>query len=83
MIFKGIVFNEMKGALESQDSIYAQRSQQILFDGSPYSHVSGGEPINILDLTYSQLQAFHTNNYHPSNARFYTYGDYSSFDRSY
>ncbi len=65
----------MKGALESQDSLVAQRSQQHLFPGSTYSHVSGGDPMHILGLSYEQLRAFHRHCYHPSNARFYTYGD--------
>ena len=31
--------------------------------------------MNIPDLTHEQLQGFHALHYHPSNARFFTYGD--------
>lgn len=75
LVFKGIVFNEMKGALESQDSLFYTRAQQYLFPDSPYAHISGGDPPAILDLTHAQLVAFHKHCYHPSNARFVTYGD--------
>jgi presequence protease len=71
----GIVFNEMKGALESQDSLFYTRAQQYLFPGTTYEHISGGDPLAILDLTHAQLVAFHLHCYHPSNARFVTYGD--------
>uniref|UniRef100_A0A3Q3EGE0 Pitrilysin metalloproteinase 1 n=1 Tax=Labrus bergylta TaxID=56723 RepID=A0A3Q3EGE0_9LABR len=40
-----------------------------------YSVVSGGEPLAIPDLTWEQLKQFHATHYHPSNARFFTYGD--------
>jgi Zn-dependent M16 (insulinase) family peptidase len=46
-----------------------------LFPSNTYHYNSGGEPENIPDLTYEQLQAFYRNHYHPSNAIFMTYGD--------
>jgi Zn-dependent M16 (insulinase) family peptidase len=47
-----------------------------LHPNTPYAFVSGGDPESITDLTYEQLVDFHRTRYHPSNARFYTYGDY-------
>jgi hypothetical protein len=74
--FKGVVYNEMKGALSDSESLFATRAQQRLFPGTIYGHVSGGDPPNIVDLTHEQLQEFHATHYHPSNALFYTYGNF-------
>ncbi|KAL4624653.1 presequence protease, mitochondrial-like isoform X1 [Arapaima gigas] len=75
LVFKGIVFNEMKGAFCDNEHIYAQRLQNLLYPDHTYAVVSGGEPLAILDLTWDQLTRFHETHYHPSNARFFTYGD--------
>lgn len=71
LVFKGVVFNEMKGALESQDSLFCTRAQQALFEGSVYEHNSGGDPRDIVHLSYQQLKQFHQQYYHPSNAFFF------------
>ncbi|KAM8839125.1 presequence protease, mitochondrial [Synchiropus picturatus] len=75
LVFKGVVFNEMKGAFSNNESLYAQHLQNKLHPDHTYSVVSGGEPLAIPDLTWEQLQRFHATHYHPSNARFFTYGD--------
>ncbi|GAM17785.1 hypothetical protein SAMD00019534_009600 [Acytostelium subglobosum LB1] len=73
--FKGIVFNEMKGALSDPSSFFSEVAQQNLYPSTTYAHNSGGEPVDIPSLTYEQLKDFHTTYYHPSNAYFFTYGD--------
>lgn len=75
MRYKGVVFNEMKGAYSSPDSLLYRYSQQVLFPDTPYGEDSGGDPNHIPDLTYEQFKAFHQTYYHPSNARFFFYGD--------
>ncbi|MFZ1641477.1 MAG: insulinase family protein [Candidatus Contendobacter sp.] len=75
LVFKGVVFNEMKGALSSPVQRLGQALQSRLFPTITYHHNSGGDPAAIPDLTYEQLQAFHARHYHPSNAIFLTYGD--------
>jgi presequence protease len=75
MIYKGVVFNEMKGAYSSPDSVLATWSQRCLYPDNTYGVDSGGDPKHILDLTYDKLQAFYRRYYHPSNARVYFYGD--------
>ncbi len=75
LVFKGVVFNEMKGAMSSAASMLNQALQSALFPTTTYHHNSGGEPENIPDLTWEQLKAFHARHYHPSNATFLTYGD--------
>jgi len=75
MIYKGVVFNEMKGAYSSPDSLLSEYSQQSLFPDTPYGLDSGGDPGRIPDLTYERFREFHRRYYHPSNARLFFYGD--------
>ncbi|XP_022617554.1 presequence protease, mitochondrial [Seriola dumerili] len=75
LVFKGVVFNEMKGAFSDNERLYAQHLQNKLYPDHTYSVVSGGEPLAIPDLTWEQLKQFHATHYCPSNARFFTYGD--------
>ncbi len=73
--FKGVVFNEMKGALASPQAATQKAIGEVLFPGLTYAYNSGGDPEHIPDLTWGQLRQFHAVYYHPSNAYFYTYGD--------
>lgn len=73
--FKGVVYNEMKGAYSSPDTVLAEQSQQALFPDTIYSLDSGGNPEHIPDLTYADFRQFHVRYYHPSNARFFFWGD--------
>ncbi|MGB0712960.1 MAG: insulinase family protein [Gammaproteobacteria bacterium] len=75
LVFKGVVFNEMKGAMSSPVRRLYQAMSSNLFPTVTYHWNSGGEPENIPDLSYQQLKDFHARHYHPSNAIFMTYGD--------
>ncbi|PNH08443.1 Presequence protease 1, chloroplastic/mitochondrial, partial [Tetrabaena socialis] len=75
LTFKGVVFNEMKGVYSSPDSRFYRIVQQALFPDNTYRHDSGGDPEDIPDLSYTKFQQFHEKYYHPSNARFWFYGD--------
>ena len=75
MVFKGVVFNEMKGAYSSPDNVLSEYSLQSLFPDNAYGLDSGGDPKQIPNLTYEQFHAFHERYYHPSNARIFFYGD--------
>ena len=75
LVYKGVVFNEMKGAMSSPNAQLWQTIQSELFPTVTYHHNSGGEPAHIPDLSYEQLKAFHARHYHPSNAVFMTYGN--------
>ncbi len=75
LVFKGIVFNEMKGAMANPDSRLSEALMQALFPNLTYGINSGGDPKEILDLTYEELKAFHSNFYHPSRCLFYFYGN--------
>jgi Zn-dependent M16 (insulinase) family peptidase len=73
--FKGVVFNEMKGAYSSPASVMHKASQQSLYPDSTYGVDSGGDPKAIPDLTYDYFRNFHRRFYSPSNARIVFYGD--------
>ncbi|TGD76029.1 peptidase M16 [Mangrovimicrobium sediminis] len=75
LVFKGVVFNEMKGAMSSVPSYLWQKLCEHLFPTSTYHYNSGGDPEHIPDLSYEQLCEFYRSHYHPSNAIFMTYGD--------
>jgi len=78
--YKGVVFNEMKGAMSSPVSVLWQEVSKYLYPTSTYHYNSGGEPQDIPDLSYQQLKDFHQTHYHPSNAVFMTFGDIPVFE---
>ncbi len=73
--YKGVVFNEMKGALATPSAAIDRAIGRTLFKGLPYEQVAGGDPQDIPNLTWEHLKQFHAQHYHPSNAFFYTYGN--------
>ena len=72
---KGVVYNEMKGAMSSITSQLWHGMSKHLYPSSTYKHNSGGNPENIIDLSHEDLVNFHKKHYHPSNATFFTYGN--------
>ena len=75
LTFKGVVFNEMKGAMSSTNSVLWQTLTKYLFPNNTYHFNSGGEPTDIPDLSYDDLLSFYRTHYHPTNAVFMTFGD--------
>ncbi|HSO62467.1 MAG TPA: insulinase family protein [Desulfobacterales bacterium] len=75
LVYKGVVYNEMKGAMSAPDQIMVRSMMKALYPDTTYANNSGGEPAAIPSLTYAQLTEFHRRHYHPSNSFFYTYGD--------
>lgn len=75
MSFKGVVFNEMKGAYSSPDGLISEYSQQALFPDTTYGLDSGGDPEVIPSLTFEAFMDFHRRYYHPSNAWIFFWGD--------
>ncbi len=74
---KGIVFNEMKGAMASPDARLWHAMLAMLVPDLPYAFNSGGDPKEIPNLTYAELVAFHETYYHPSHTLFFFYGNFS------
>jgi len=73
--YKGVVYNEMKGAMSSPGQVLGRSLLTALYPDTTYRNNSGGEPSDIPTLTWENLKAFHARYYHPSNAYFYTYGN--------
>ena len=71
----GVVFNEMKGVLEGQSEFVFEKTLENLFEGSQYSHCSGGDPKEIIKLEYEDFKEFHRKYYHPSNCTLVSFGD--------
>lgn len=76
LVFKGVVFNEMKGVFSSPSAIYTRALINKLFPDNTYANESGGDPLVIPSLSYEELKDFHAQHYHPSNSRFFTYGNF-------
>lgn len=73
--YKGIVFNEMKGALTGASARLNEAISYALFPNITYGINSGGDPKEIPNLTYKELVAFHKEFYHPSRCLFFFYGN--------
>lgn len=73
--YSGVVYNEMKGAYSQAGEILSREIEKSIFNKHTYSYDSGGDPANIIDLSYEEFLDFHRKNYNPSNAYLYLYGD--------
>ena len=73
--YKGVVFNEMKGALADPDEQAQVALTRALFPDTPYAFVSGGDPAYIPDLSYEKFVESHRRFYAPSNAFVFLDGD--------
>lgn len=73
--YKGIVYNEMKGALSSAGTRLSEAINEAIFPNITYGINSGGDPKIIPELTYDELKDFHKLYYHPSRCLFFFYGN--------
>jgi Zn-dependent M16 (insulinase) family peptidase len=73
--YKGVVYNEMKGAMSDPSSLLSRRTERHLYPTTTYRHNSGGEPADIPALSWQQLRDFHARFYHPSNSWFFSSGN--------
>ncbi|MFN8239755.1 MAG: insulinase family protein [Bacteroidales bacterium] len=73
--YKGVVYNEMKGAFSSPETVLYEEILKNLFPETSYRFESGGMPSAIPDLTYEKFLAFHKKYYHPSNSYILLYGN--------
>ncbi len=72
--YKGVVYNEMKGAMSSVDEVLVQSTLEAMYKDTFYRFNSGGEPDDIVKLTYQQYKDFYHKHYTPQNAFTYFYG---------
>ena len=72
--YKGVVYNEMKGAMSSVDEVLVQSTLEAMYKDSFYRFNSGGDPDVIPTLTYQAYKDFYHKHYTPQNAMTYFYG---------
>lgn len=75
LIYKGVVYNEMKGAYSSVDEVLDQYVTEHLFSDTSYKYSSGGKPEAIPSITQEEFLETYNYNYHPSNSYIFLYGD--------
>ncbi|KAJ8868408.1 hypothetical protein PR048_029924 [Dryococelus australis] len=80
IIIKGVVFNEMKGVFAENQNIFQQNLLNEILPSHTYKYVSGGDPISIPKLSHKDLTDFQSKYYSPSNARFFSYGNFPITD---
>ncbi len=68
LTYKGVVLNEMRGDYSSADTVAEKHISEMLYPDSCYSYDSGGDPDEIVKLTYEDFCAAHARYYHPSNS---------------
>ena len=75
LIYKGVVYNEMKGAYSSVDEVLDQYVTEYLFSDTSYKYSSGGKPEAIPSISQEEFLETYNYNYHPSNSYIFLYGD--------
>ena len=75
LIYKGVVYNEMKGVYSSVDEVLDQYISEHLLSETPYKYSSGGKPEAIPSITHKEFIETYEYNYHPSNSYIVLYGD--------
>lgn len=75
LVYRGVVYNEMKGETSSPISVLYEALKAQLFPETTYHYNSGGDPAHIPELTYDDLLAFYKSHYQPGNAVFMTFGN--------
>lgn len=73
--YKGVVYNEMKGAMSSAEDQVFDSIYRNLMPDTIYSFNSGGDPYDIPNLSYDDFIAYYEEFYHPSNSYIFLYGD--------
>lgn len=75
LTINGVVYNEMNGVFSSVEECINEYAMASMFPDNCYGVCSGGDPDVIPQLSYDEFKTFHGIYYHPSNARFFLYGD--------
>ncbi len=75
LTYKGVVYNEMKGAFSQPYRQLSYLTYKTLFPDNTYGVSSGGHPDAIPDLTIEHFRDFHKKYYHPTNSYILLYGN--------
>ena len=73
--YQGVVYNEMKGVFSSFLGDATRLQIRRLFSDSCYAFESGGDPLEIPNLTYEEFLAFHKKWYTPANCLLFLCGN--------
>jgi len=73
--YKGVVYNEMKGAMSNPQREFLYQNLKNSFPDNSYGKESGGLPNAITTLTQEQFTNFHKKYYHPENSYIFLYGN--------
>lgn len=74
---RGVVYNEMQGALSSLDARMYHAMKGDLYPDTYQRHNSGGNPTQIPDLSYEAFLEAHHQHYSPSNCVLFLRGDFA------
>ncbi|MBQ2337463.1 MAG: insulinase family protein, partial [Victivallales bacterium] len=75
LIENGIVLNEMNATMAELDSVIENELLKKLLPGFPLSNNSGGDPEQIVRLSYEDFLAYYRAHYVPSNSKILLYGN--------
>lgn len=75
LTYKGVVYNEMKGAFSNPQRLLLYYNLKSLFPDNAIGKESGGVPASIVTLTQKEFTDFHKTYYHPSNCIIMLYGN--------
>ncbi len=71
----GVVYNEMRAYDTNIMTKANNQTMQHLFPDTPDQYISGGDPDEILTLTYEEARDYYQAYYAPSKAKMFIYGD--------
>lgn len=72
---QGVVYNEMKGVFSDSSSYYASEMNKEIFKDTIFANNSGGDPKEIVNLSFEQLVNVYNTYYTPSNSKIIIHGD--------
>ncbi len=75
VVYKGVVYNEMKGAYSNPVRELNYQVNKNLFPDNGYHFTAGGYPSSIPKLTYDMFVEYHKKYYHPANSYIMLYGN--------
>ena len=74
MTVNGVVLNEMRGVYSDKEEILSDLVFKTLYKDTNYAHAYGGDPKEIINLSYEEFLDFHKKYYSPSNCIIFFYG---------
>ncbi|MCX6122640.1 MAG: insulinase family protein [Ignavibacteriales bacterium] len=75
LVYKGVVYNEMKGSYSNPTRELNYQIYKNLFPNNGYRFTAGGYPQAIPQLTYDKFVKFYKKYYHPVNSYIMLYGN--------